>query len=300
MYSASPIPELPISSPSGTSNLTIIVIGLILLLVLFLFYFKLYIDNNFVNGVTLNIKDTIKNIFRINNIATPAPSPKLVSSSSKINSGSSPKCAPKPKKPKCKLPKNKPKCNLPRITPPTDPVNEVFNIDNNDFTYDEAHLLCKALDSKLATYDQLLKAHKKGANWCNYGWSANGLALYPTQERFWKKLQQKGKGHKDKCGKPGINGGFFPDKSMKFGVNCYGPKPQPDESKITYINNKCNIDKELIDEYRKKIREGLIEVRPFNKKKWSKHSNQESKYILTPKGEEDLILEKQINNIDKL
>ena len=28
------------------------------------------------------------------------------------------------------------------------------------------------------------------------------------------------KGHRDDCGKPGINGGYFKDKDLKFGVNC--------------------------------------------------------------------------------
>ena len=32
--------------------------------------------------------------------------------------------------------------------------------------------------------------HKKGANWCNYGWSANSMALYPTQKDYYNKLQK--------------------------------------------------------------------------------------------------------------
>ena len=274
-----PTPSTPVTT--SMDNLPLIIIGLILLLILFLLYFKLYIDNNFVNGITLNIKDTIKNIFRINDV-TPVSAPDI-------------KPRPRSNKSKCKIIPKKPKCKVTPKKPKQEPVDdEVFNIDNNDFSYDEAHLLCKSMDSKLATYDQLLKAHKKGANWCNYGWSANGLALYPIQDKFWKKLQKGTKGNRDKCGKPGINGGFFPDKSLKFGVNCFGPKPKPDESKISFTNKKCNVDKELIDEYKKKIRTGLIELRPFNKKKWSKHSQRNSQYILTPKGEEDLILEKQL------
>ena len=32
---------------------------------------------------------------------------------------------------------------------------EVYNIDSNDFTYEEAPYVCQALDSKLATYDHI-------------------------------------------------------------------------------------------------------------------------------------------------
>uniref|UniRef100_A0A6C0B3S5 Link domain-containing protein n=1 Tax=viral metagenome TaxID=1070528 RepID=A0A6C0B3S5_9ZZZZ len=278
-----PTPESVISS----SNTPVIIIGLMLLLILFLLYFKIYLDNNIVNGVTLNIQDTIKNIFRIGNKnQVKPPRNKPTKPSGKVK----PKCKSKIKpKSKCKPPA----VPKPRPPPPRRPqntgVDEVFNIDNNDFTYDEAHLLCKSLDSKLATYDQLLKAHKKGANWCNYGWSANGLALYPIQNKYWKRLQ-KTKTNKDRCGKPGINGGFFPDKNLKFGVNCYGSKPKPDASKIAYPDKKCNVDQALVDKYKKLIKKGLIDVRPFNKRKWSKYSERHSQYILTPKGGEDLIM----------
>ena len=267
----------PTPQITGMDNLPVVIIGLILLLILFLLYFKLYVDNSFVDGITLNVIDTVKNIFRLDSpTSSIAPNKKKPGRRQPSRKSGSDKCKPVPKKPKCKPVPKKPKLS------PRD--NEVFNIDNNDFTYDEAHLLCKSLDSKLATYDQLLKAHKKGANWCNYGWSANGLALYPIQNKFWNKLQKGAKGNKDKCGKPGLNGGFFPDKSLKFGVNCFGPKPNPDKSKISYIDNKkCDVDKELVDKYKKLIQQGLIDVRPFNKKKWSKYSDKKSQYILTPK-----------------
>ena len=35
------------------------------------------------------------------------------------------------------------------------------------------------------------------------------------------------------CGKVGVNGGHF-DKKLKFGVNCYGYKPNPNKSRINY------------------------------------------------------------------
>merc|ERR1711990_274485 len=50
---------------------------------------------------------------------------------------------------------------------------QVFNIANNIFSYDEAEAVCKAHDSELASYEQVVDAYKNGAEWCNYGWSKN-------------------------------------------------------------------------------------------------------------------------------
>ena len=44
---------------------------------------------------------------------------------------------------------------------------EVFNVDQNVFTYDEAKVACEALGAKLATKKQMHEAQKDGANWCN-------------------------------------------------------------------------------------------------------------------------------------
>lgn len=102
---------------------------------------------------------------------------------------------------------------------------EVFNIPQNIYTYDNAEALCKAYGAELATYDQIESAYKSGAEWCNYGWSADQMAFYPTQKTTWQKLQ-KIKGHKHDCGRPGINGGYIKNPNVRFGVNCYGNKPK--------------------------------------------------------------------------
>ena len=59
---------------------------------------------------------------------------------------------------------------------------QVFNVSENDYTYEEARAVCKAYGGDLATLEQMIEAHKKGANWCNYGWSDGQMALYPTQK----------------------------------------------------------------------------------------------------------------------
>jgi hypothetical protein len=151
---------------------------------------------------------------------------------------------------------------------------EVFNIPENNYNYNEAKEICKAYNSKLATYDQIEEAYNDGADWCKYGWSAKQMALFPTQKKTWNDLQ-KIKGHKNDCGRPGINGGRM-EKDMKFGVNCYGKKPQitQEEEQLMMTNTiypKTEEDVELqkkTDFWKEKV-EHLI-VSPFNYSSWYK------------------------------
>ena len=102
---------------------------------------------------------------------------------------------------------------------------QVFNIPGNYYSYDNAKALCSAYGAKLATYDQIEDSYENGAEWCNYGWSANQLALFPTQKTTYDNLQ-KIEGHENDCGRTGINGGYIANPNVKFGVNCYGNKPK--------------------------------------------------------------------------
>jgi hypothetical protein len=102
---------------------------------------------------------------------------------------------------------------------------QVFNIPGNYYDYNNAKALCSAYGADLATYDQIEKAYNNGAEWCNYGWSANQLALFPTQKNTYNKLQTI-PGHENDCGRPGINGGYIANPNVQFGVNCYGYKPK--------------------------------------------------------------------------
>lgn len=103
--------------------------------------------------------------------------------------------------------------------------SEVFNVSSNKYTYYDAQPLCKALGAELATYDQVKDAWKKGADWCNYGWVKGQLAVYPTGDETYKKLQAGPEEQKMACGVPGVNGGFFDNPEMRFGVTCVGKKP---------------------------------------------------------------------------
>ena len=152
--------------------------------------------------------------------------------------------------------------------------DEVFHIPNNIYNYEEAKALCKAYDSELATYDQIENAYENGANWCSYGWSEKQLALFPTQKSTYDKLQDI-EGHENDCGRPGINGGFIDNKLVRFGANCFGPKPllnendqiymdnlkyQPITKETAYVNRKTNKYKQQLDQ---------IVVAPFNNDTWS-------------------------------
>jgi hypothetical protein len=152
---------------------------------------------------------------------------------------------------------------------------EVFNIPGNEYTYEQGKALCKAYGSKLASYTQIEDAYKSGAEWCNYGWSANQLALFPTQKTTWHNLQ-KIKGHEHNCGRPGINGGFIKNPNVRFGVNCYGNKPNitTEEQKLMKNMTPYPLTKEdkhinsLVEKYKKNLSEFLVS--PFNYKSWNR------------------------------
>ena len=150
---------------------------------------------------------------------------------------------------------------------------QVFNIPGNNYDYDNAKALCNAYGSDLATYDQIEKAYNNGAEWCNYGWSANQLALFPTQKQTYDNLQ-KIDGHQNDCGRTGVNGGYIANPKIKFGVNCYGYKPkitsEEDELMKTsspYPETAKDIAfQQRIDYWKNKVDEILVS--PFNHSSW--------------------------------
>ena len=149
------------------------------------------------------------------------------------------------------------------------PINvpEVFHVAGNKYTYREAADVCAVYDAELASYDQVLEAHGKGAEWCEYGWSQGAMALYPTQEKTWETLQHEDDVQKRKsCGRPGVNGGYF-DKNTKFGVNCFGRKPDCNNKKYPIPVGQDKRDEEVINALKKDM--SHIKVWPFNRNGWS-------------------------------
>ena len=145
--------------------------------------------------------------------------------------------------------------------------NEVFNISRNIYSFNDAEPLCKAFGAELATYDQVKEAYEKGADWCNYGWAKGQLALYPTQEDTWNKLQEGPEEQRMSCGHPGVNGGSFTNPDQQFGVNCYGRRPartalddQVGKAPETPFDRSVAHFKHELDS---------IPVTPWNVKQWS-------------------------------
>lgn len=145
---------------------------------------------------------------------------------------------------------------------------EVFHIANNLFTFNEARDMCDKYNARLANYDEIENAYKNGANWCSYGWSKDQLALFPTQKALYNELKQI-PGHENDCGRPGINGGYFKNKNIKFGVNCYGIKPKATQKDIDYTH-AVNHTPTLSDKEKaaKNIKNKYL-IAPFNKDEWS-------------------------------
>ena len=151
---------------------------------------------------------------------------------------------------------------------------EVYHIPGNQYTFNQAKAICKAFDADLANYQQIEDAYDKGASWCSYGWSADQLALFPTNMKIWKKLQKTGS-NPNACGRPGINGGFIANPNVRFGVNCYGNKPlitgeekhlMKTSSIAPKTQEEINFNK-MVDYYRNQLRDIL--VAPFNRKNWN-------------------------------
>jgi hypothetical protein len=150
---------------------------------------------------------------------------------------------------------------------------QVFNIPGNYYNYENAKAVCQAYGADLATYDQIEKAYGSGAEWCNYGWSANQLALFPTQKKTYDNLQTI-PGHENDCGRTGVNGGYIANPNIKFGVNCYGNKPKitsEEEELMKIATPYPETAKDLafqkrVDFWKNKVDEILVS--PFNYNTW--------------------------------
>ena len=150
---------------------------------------------------------------------------------------------------------------------------QVFNIPGNYYNYENARALCKAYNADLATYNQIENAYKNGAEWCNYGWSANQQVYFPTQPQTYNKLQTI-KGHENDCGRPGINGGYIANPKVRFGVNCYGfkPKIREEEEELMKTSSpfpetaKDRIFQKRVDFWKNRIDQILLS--PFNYNIW--------------------------------
>jgi len=162
---------------------------------------------------------------------------------------------------------------------PATTANEVFNIGVNKYTYEDAQSICKSYDARLATYDEIEAAYNNGAEWCNYGWSEGQMAYFPTQKATWTELQ-KDPARKNDCGRPGVNGGYMVNPYLRFGVNCYGKKPEPRPSELAKMNvrketvvpkTKEDVELEMKVQFWKENADKLLSINSFNANKWSQY-----------------------------
>jgi hypothetical protein len=146
--------------------------------------------------------------------------------------------------------------------------SEVFHISDQQFTYDEAPAVCAAYGGDMATLEQIMDVYAKGGEWCGYGWSAGGMALYPTQRETWERLQgEVDTGKRTRCGRPGVNGGYF-DPSLKFGVNCYGFKPKGDFKPPAPIpGSDTQKFRDMVNKFRTMLKS--LTVDPYSRMEWS-------------------------------
>ena len=154
-------------------------------------------------------------------------------------------------------------------SPTINTTPQVFNIKNNIYTYDDSASVCGVFGGNVATIDQLIAAHKGGADWCNVGWTKDGLAAYPIQYSTWKTLQEDTSAKRNMCGTPGINL-VRNDPNLLYGVNCYGVKPEPkgnEKIKQTLISDKQLAINAQIALLQKNM--SSIGVSPFNQNNWS-------------------------------
>ena len=148
-------------------------------------------------------------------------------------------------------------------------LKQVFNIKENIYTLDDAGGVCGALGADVASINQLIDAHKSGADWCNVGWTSDGLAAYPIQYSTWKTLQDNEPNKRNICGDVGINLARN-DPNLLYGVNCFGVKPEPkgnEKVRETVISDKQAALNAKIAQFRKNI--NAIGVGPFNNDTWS-------------------------------
>jgi hypothetical protein len=138
---------------------------------------------------------------------------------------------------------------------------EVFYISDNIFSYNDSKCLCSNMNSKLATKEDLISAYNNGFSNNSYGWVDKQQAFFVKQPCDVKN---------DKTKRAGLNGGFFSNPELKFGVFCYGIKPYGQ-----LVKEKEPIcDKEICDT-KKFNAERLknLNISPFNKDSWSQFNN---------------------------
>jgi len=118
-----------------------------------------------------------------------------------------------------------------KLASPDPDGREVFIVGAGKYGFLESKAVCEKLGSRLASEEEVNRAHKLGANWCDYGWVDGQKAFFTVQEDFHKLMDCKKKPNSDNpCGKKhGVHGGKMFNPDLKYGATCFGFKPQKTE-----------------------------------------------------------------------
>jgi hypothetical protein len=258
------------NNSSSSSAMIYTVISIVLTIIIFVSIFYYFQDS--IRDLTNAAMDTISGYF-----ATPTP-PLRDSSGNYLNAAApapAPADAPAPSSTPSPSPSYVP--SMPSLATSTAEkilpgVQEVFNVSSNKFTYYDAEPLCKALGAELATYDQVKDAWTKGADWCNYGWIKGQMAVYPTSDETYQKNQKGPAEQQLACGRPGVNGGYFDNPELRYGVTCYGSKPSQSKHDEARAAMATPVSPDAV-EFDKKVAQfkseaDVIGILPFNSSKW--------------------------------
>jgi hypothetical protein len=132
------------------------------------------------------------------------------------------------------------------------------------FDYLNAKAVSKAYNGQIANIKQVMEAYERGADWWDYGWSDDHMALYPTQYKSWKSYQELGK--KEQGGRPGVNGGYNNNILQQLGVNCFGKKPKLNGPMPKTVLPQAAVDKR-VEYWQSKL--PSLTLSPFNYDSWS-------------------------------
>lgn len=244
---------------TNTSSWPLMSIGIFLVIVA-LCVGLIYYFNNELTDTWNNAKEVVGGYFNPKPAASPQDTPSPSQENTEVTSPSEMTNSPTPSP-------------APSIMNRIMPGGEVFNISSNKYTYSDAEPLCKALGAELATYEQVKDAWNKGADWCNYGWVKGQMAVYPTSEETYQKMQSGPEDQRQSCGRPGLNGGYFDNPDMRFGVTCVGNKPPQNKHDEAAAANGAPLSPDALA-FDKKVSQfkseaDHIAVLPFSHGKWT-------------------------------
>ena len=97
------------------------------------------------------------------------------------------------------------------------------------------------------------------------------MAVYPTSQETYDKTQSGPDVGKNVCGQVGLNGGYFDNPDLRFGVTCYGTKPDASKSSRNSIELPPSTEEIEFEKKVQRFRDqaDATTVDPWNRSTWS-------------------------------